>query len=191
MITTTDFSGQRFGRLLVLERVGSKNNRTIWRSQCDCGNIIETSLQHIVDGHVRSCGCLRKENSRLLAQKIHSEHKEYHKEFGVSCRNHLYTQYRKGAKQKGREFSLTVEQFAQLTSAKCYYCGLSPNKIFRRKGMYGEYKYNGIDRVDNTKGYSIENCVPCCWECNKAKLDRDYTEFVNWISRLVKHWGGE
>jgi hypothetical protein len=30
-------------------------------------------------------------------------------------------------------------------------------------------EYNGIDRVDNEKGYLVENCVPCCFTCNSLK----------------------
>jgi hypothetical protein len=47
---------------------------------------------------------------------------------------------------------------------------------------------NGIDRVDNTKGYSVDNCVPCCRRCNVAKADMTPDQFLGWAS-LVAHFG--
>jgi hypothetical protein len=45
----------------------------------------------------------------------------------------------------------------------CYYCGeLS----------------KGIDRLDSTKGYEVENCVSCCEQCNYMKLDYTQEEFI-------------
>lgn len=38
--------------------------------------------------------------------------------------------------------------------------------------------YQGIDRLDNQKGYEIENCIPCCYVCNKAKGNRNQKEFI-------------
>lgn len=53
---------KRFGRLLVLERVGSdKHGASLWRCGCDCGNEKIVSRPHLVSGRVKSCGCLRTE----------------------------------------------------------------------------------------------------------------------------------
>lgn len=57
-----DMTGQRFGRLLVIERVESPNKkRTMWRCLCDCGNITITDGVFIRSGDTRSCGCIQKE----------------------------------------------------------------------------------------------------------------------------------
>lgn len=40
---------------------------------------------------------------------------------------------------------------------------------------------NGIDRVDNSKGYTSDNCVPCCWACNNAKKNNSSSEFLAWV----------
>jgi hypothetical protein len=47
-----------------------------------------------------------------------------------------------------------------------------------------EYAYNGIDRVDNFKGYEIDNCVPCCYICNYAKRDMSKDQFLAWVKRI-------
>jgi hypothetical protein len=49
---------------------------------------------------------------------------------------------------------------------------------------YGKYVYNGIDRLDNTKGYTIDNIVPCCYKCNVLKKDFTIDSMVKVLSKL-------
>jgi 5-methylcytosine-specific restriction endonuclease McrA len=46
---------------------------------------------------------------------------------------------------------------------------------------------SGIDRIDNTLGYNIENCVSCCKDCNRAKSDKTLNEFKEWITNLYNN----
>jgi hypothetical protein len=66
-----DLTGQRFGRLVVIEYAGShvsKNNSrtTMWKCKCDCGNIKDVSSVNLRYGTTRSCGCLHKEQLAAL-----------------------------------------------------------------------------------------------------------------------------
>ena len=55
-----DLTGQRFGRLTVIERDGWSNAwQTIWLCRCDCGNITRVERGNLVRGRTRSCGCLK------------------------------------------------------------------------------------------------------------------------------------
>lgn len=83
-----------------------------------------------------------------------------------------YSQYKTNAKKKHREFLITRIQFENLILSKCHYCG----------SLDG---FNGVDRVDNSKGYNLKNVVSCCYFCNQAKHIFDALEFDNWIDRLV------
>lgn len=57
-----NIAGERFGRLTALERLDKKRGSSfLWRCQCDCGNILETSSNSLLSGNTRSCGCLRVE----------------------------------------------------------------------------------------------------------------------------------
>ena len=58
-----DLTGQRFGRLVVLERSESKNKRTFWKCMCDCGNICVVRGDQLKGNHTTSCGCVHKENT--------------------------------------------------------------------------------------------------------------------------------
>lgn len=62
-----DITGQRFGKLTVIERstpIGISPIR--WKCQCDCGNTCETIAPRLKSGETQSCGCLHKEQ---LAQR--------------------------------------------------------------------------------------------------------------------------
>lgn len=57
--------GSRFNRLTLVAPTGRKNSSRspIWIARCDCGNTTEVSLYKVVGGHLKSCGCLRKETA--------------------------------------------------------------------------------------------------------------------------------
>lgn len=57
-----DRTGQKFGRLLVLERAGTNAlQKVVWRCSCDCGNTVERTAGDLVTGNSVSCGCYLKE----------------------------------------------------------------------------------------------------------------------------------
>lgn len=56
-----DLTGQRFGRLVVVERTENVRDHTAWLCQCDCGNIVRVESINLAKGHTRSCGCLRRD----------------------------------------------------------------------------------------------------------------------------------
>lgn len=57
-----DLTGMVFGRLTVIERTqSSKDGKAMWLCKCSCGNEYIAMGKLLRNGHVRSCGCLRKE----------------------------------------------------------------------------------------------------------------------------------
>ena len=76
----------------------------------------------------------------------------------------------------GGSSNLTKEQFETITKQPCYYCG-----IIQEKG------FNGIDRMDSTKCYEIDNCVSCCTECNMMKGAVDNITFIQRVEHILTH----
>lgn len=63
MSTFMDYTGERFGKLVVTEYVGRNNdNRPLWRCKCDCGNEITITSRNISKRNVTSCGCDKRED---------------------------------------------------------------------------------------------------------------------------------
>jgi hypothetical protein len=169
-----DISGQKFYRLLAIKPVEILRNRNIgWEFLCDCGNIAIKVPADVKRGHTKSCGCLYKESRKWG-----------YKSKGEAALNKIYYQYKKRSKGV---FGFTKNEFQEITQQDCYYCGIKPNQEVRVQSDSGSYFYNGIDRVDNSKGYTKENSVPCCWKCNKAKHNMTEKEFLTWISSVYNH----
>lgn len=50
-------TGQRFGKLVVINPAENVGRRTAWRCRCDCGREITVTTSHLREGHTTSCGC--------------------------------------------------------------------------------------------------------------------------------------
>ena len=100
----------------------------------------------------------------------------------------VYGSYVRSAKKRELTWDLTKQQFKALTQLPCTYCGILPEATHATEKLYNTnlFRYNGIDRVDNNKGYEISNCVPCCSICNFAKRDLDYPTWLAYVRRLTE-----
>jgi 5-methylcytosine-specific restriction endonuclease McrA len=110
------------------------------------------------------------------------------KPYGQAAFKYLYDVYKIGAKRRNLEFELSQDQFRSLTKAPCHYCGVEPQSTtkHRIKHANGDYIHNGIDRVNNSVGYTIDNCVPCCKTCNRMKHKLDKQAFLAHVCKIQK-----
>jgi hypothetical protein len=190
--------GTKFGRLTILcvMKERSKKRSILVSCLCECGKekIVELSL--LRQGALNSCGCLRAErilDNIKLAQQANKESGKIREPRLGSAARVYQVNYHDG--------NLTFEDFLDLSQKNCYYCGAPPANfanIYLYKNTtcqsyraeQGTFIYNGLDRVNNTKKHDKENVVPCCSNCNYAKLDRTQEEFLAWIARVyAKHFG--
>jgi len=180
--------GKKHGRLTVLSRAGSsKNRQAMWLCRCDCGKEIEVLGISLRSGNTQSCGCINKERvretqkARALARPI-----------GEVAFNNLFCRIRCSAKTRGYSWALTKDQVKLITHQPCYYCSVKPSqKAANQSGHNGTYIYNGLDRLNNELGYVIENVVPCCSACNKAKNTMTQDKFKAWVCRIYEHFGSK
>ncbi len=179
---TTNLSGHRFGLWLVTDkheqRLKDKNrNDYFWLCKCECGNESWVNTSKLISGLSLSCGCGSK---KLISQK--SKKKD-----GEAAFNMVYYQYKAVAKKYARCFELTKEQFLILSQKPCHYCGALPSNIRINRYNNGDFVYNGIDRVDSKKGYTINNCVPCCFWCNTMKSKYSVDEFLSHLRKILEY----
>lgn len=91
------------------------------------------------------------------------------------CHAERFGRYKYRAKGKGLCFELTQLNYEYYTMvSECYLCG-------KRSSLFHK---NGIDRFDNSCGYTLWNCFPCCSECNYMKKNYKYDDFVKKLKQI-------
>ena len=148
MDNAKNITGQRFGRLTVICREGTDQNRaSTWRCMCDCGNEVVVRGSNLRTGWTQSCGCLQidkltthgKRKSRLW--KVWSHMKQRCNT--PSCK--AYPNYGGRGITVCDDWNEDFQAFYSWAIANGY-DGNAP------KGQCT------IDRIDNDKGYCPENC---------------------------------
>lgn len=179
---TVPMIGKKFGRLTVLERHNSPSSGIKYRCVCECGSeafVLGGNLRH---NSTKSCGCLHSEMASVRQRK------RLLKEFGLSSKNRVLVTYQNHAKERGLVFNITPESFYDLISKPCFFCGTSNTNTSKSQHNNGDFSYNGLDRLNNSVGYTIDNVVPCCKHCNKAKLQMNVDDFEDWIRTVYWHF---
>jgi len=171
--------GKKYGGKTLIKPVicnGLKRRRILFECVCDCGFKSTVRLDYLQDK--KSIKCVNCDfNINLLGFNTSSE---------MIVFNEMLSHYKGGAKARNIEFLLNKSDFKKIIEGDCNYCGSPPKLKFSRNAKHS-YRVNGIDRVDSSKNYSIENCVPCCSMCNLMKLDSTLEIFKNQIKLIYKH----
>lgn len=147
-----NMAGQRVGRLLVVERADNdKHGCVMWKCQCDCGRFSIVSRTNLISGRVNSCGCLSEEKTRERSI-THGQRRS--RLYGVwanmksRCYNpktHNYPRY------GGRGITICDEW---RNDFQAFYQWAMANGYDER----APYMQCTIDRIDNDRGYSPDNC---------------------------------
>lgn len=178
----SDKTGQVFGRLTAVESLGvaARGNRW-WGCECSCGEKVVVNSRDLRREHASSCGCLNREKRKLRGGQNRLR-------FGEASSNELLYTYIKSAQGRGHSWELSRDDFLRIVIDECHYCGVRQDRIRKpNKGVNGEFRYTGIDRINNNLGYTVTNVTACCWDCNRAKGTLTIAEFTRWIERLRSH----
>ena len=174
--------GQQFGQLTVIER-NRQDSITFYNCKCMCGNVTTVTHTNLLSGTTKSCGCLQKQ---LLSKRSTKSLDEV-----VAAQ--VFNYYKRNAKTRSLSWDLSKKQVLELITKQCSYCGLvgtntTKVRVYKQgkpiPNVFKTFQNNGIDRIDNSLGYSLRNSVPCCKHCNFAKHERTYEEFKEWAITL-------
>lgn len=178
--------GDRHGELTVIREEAERrtfpsgNSHRMILCRCSCGVVAKFNLYHIVNKHCHTCvECYRKRNKAQGQAKINP----------TAMYDDLWRDRKNQAWYRGLEFTLTKEEFRGIIVKPCFYCGSPPSNRHTARNRRGhtDLLYNGLERLDSSKGYNNRNVVAACWICNHAKMDLSVTEFIAWIQRVNKH----
>lgn len=158
---------ETFGFLTVLSKENIPGDYVSWKCKCICGKETLVKASDLKRGHTKSCGCFGKDSFMSA----------------LSC---LYSNYRRGALRRGLSFDISLERFRSIIAENCEYCGAEPFQKFHKKGARATVTYSGIDRKDNSVGYTDDNCIPCCGRCNFGKGSMTPDQFRDWIKQVYR-----
>lgn len=145
-----DLKGKSFNRLTVIEYVGqSGRRRTMWLCKCDCGKEVIVDGAKLKSGHTKSCGCYNRE---LIG--------DLNKKTGCS-KSKLYYTYRNMLNRCYKSNGSSHKYYADRNITVCPEWRDKENGFdsFWKWALSHGYKEGlSIDRIDNNKGYSPDNC---------------------------------
>lgn len=157
MTKAIDLTGQRFGRLVAIERVGTCKAGALWLCKCDCGEVTAVPTADLRRGHTRSCGCMERKGTR-------SPH------YGIATN---YKHGRSGSRLYSVWNNMKYRCCVPTCPAYKYYGGrgitvceewLHDFTAFRDWALSHDYVENAprgictIDRIDVNGNYCPENC---------------------------------
>ena len=144
-MTVKDITGKRFGRLVALRGVYIKYKKTKWWCLCDCGEKKKILLDSLLRGKTTSCGCYRRE--------VVSSNKRTH---GFS-NNNLYSRW---LNMKNRCFNKNNLSYKNYGGRGITLCETWMDfNNFKDWSLSNGFKEGlTIDRIDNDKDYSPDNC---------------------------------
>jgi len=152
------------------------NGRSFVEAICKCGK----------KSYIRTSSLFQKANSKSCGRCRPDKMK--------TKLGYLYRVYKVAAKNRNLPFYISFKYFKEMIFKPCYYCGTTEGNIAymtsKLKGVTKvekKFAYNGIDRLDNNKGYSIKNCVPCCAKCNRMKMIYSKEEFIAQINKIYEY----
>lgn len=173
-----DLTGQRFGRLTVVSRTeNTPQGKARWDCQCECGKKASGVIgTHLRSGHTISCGCVQKEGFHETISK--------HNQSGTRI-------YEIWAGMKKRTTNANRKDFKYYGERGVEVCSEWENDF---EAFYGWALQNGyannltLDRKDNNKGYSPDNCrwISQKEQCNNKRNNRIIS--YNRTKKTLSEW---
>lgn len=182
-----DMTGHKFGRFTVLKQVPkpetcSKNDTNrYWLCECECGNTRTVRTGDLKQKRYLSCGC-----SKRVQRREKSFNWKGYKELSGSFWNCM----KRGAKRGKRTipFDLTIEEAWDLFIKQNRKCAISGIELsMRPESKYGRKGTASLDRIDSSKGYTIDNVQWVHKDINIMKSDHTMLDFLKWINIIYKY----
>ena len=152
-----DMTGERFGKLIVLYRVGSTSKgKAVWHCKCECGNEVDVLGYYLRCGDTQSCGCLKKQHSSKLGKRDKSGENNPNYRGGISSIDYRH----KGQLivQEARKEALIRDNFT------CQICGNAENLE-----VHHILPIRFYPELEATLGNLITLCVDCHHKAHKRQ----------------------
>ena len=142
-----DLTGQKFGKLIVIEESERKSGRSAVKCLCDCGNVVSVITYNLVSGRTKSCGCYQKQQTSI-ANKVHGKSKTRIYREWLHMKERCYKESdQRYHRYGGRGITVCVDWMNDFQAFYDYVSNLL---------HYGEKGYT-LDRINNDGNYAPGN----------------------------------
>lgn len=166
---------RRYGRWNLMHPAPARGYRKVVACKCDCGVEKEVMLQNLVRGLSESCGCLNRENLRTGHAGI----------FGT-----YWSRIQRNAADRGIEFALDIVEAWDLFETqgrRCALTGLDISLALTTKGHWNGEATASLDRINSSRGYSLDNVQWVHKQVNLMKMNLPETRFLELCQRVTSH----
>lgn len=188
-----DITGQTYNSWEVLSYNKTVGKVVYYNAKCkECNDIYVVDGRNIRLGLSKRCtSCGRKKSALSRTGKMRKGQDPV-----LFAYKRLFKNYRMGARDRKLQFDMSLQNFIDMSKMDCTYCGSEPcttvnaltgMSLSTEKQNLGWITYNGVDRIDSTKGYIDGNMTTCCKKCNRLKSNSSEEEFFNWVSKCYHH----
>lgn len=143
-----------------------QSKRSYFKCKCNrCGSMTVVRADRFGKSKYipKSCSnCINDLQKEIADKKYKEDRAERYRIYSIKS----------NAKSRHYNIELTDDEIKKILNQPCYYCG--------------ELHANGIDRIDSTKHYTKDNCVPCCSICNRMKNKYSIDVFINKVEKIYK-----
>lgn len=166
-----ELSGQRFGKLTVVERMYTNSPRAFWLCECECGNTTTARADHLKSGRTTSCGCIRTKH-------------------GDKRRGKTERLYRIWCAMKNRCYEKSYRQFKNYGGRGITVCEEWKNyAVFKEWSFANGYRDElSIDRIDVNGNYEPSNCRWATQEEQANNKRQNRRETFNGETHTVAEW---
>lgn len=175
--------GDKFNSLTVISEAfkekSGNTSRFYFNVKCDCNTEFKTSATRLrIKSTVKCINCAMRDRSNNLKPISQISQLYNHRIIQRCKKDNIY-------------YNITIEEFENIITKNCHYCNTEPKELSLFKKLKyintNKLKANGIDRKDNDQGYILNNCIPCCYICNRMKMDLSYDAFLEHINKIKRH----
>lgn len=169
-----DITGQKFGKLTAMHVTGLGSGRPKWLFQCDCGKQVLRSSCDVRSGHVKSCGCWKKDHPG-------------HKTHGQSS-NRIYQTYNSMKRRCYDDIPRYLKHYRDKGITVCDEWLNNPQAFFDWALANGYTDKLTLDRKNNDKGYSPDNCRFISQTDQTKNMGKNVLITINGETKILSEW---